>query len=120
MKHTPDCQARMARYTAWITRWPHYCKTCNAIGVIHDPGYWDARAGEGLPPNDEPCENCVASIDSDTTSVLGCCPRCVGIFDVANLLVDSKNATECPHCGWANGIGTDDHCPEVDCYCGEV
>jgi hypothetical protein len=133
--HTELCTARQLAYAVWIARWPNACTHCHARGVLYDSGYWDARAGEGLPPSEEPCEHCSGKeakpseerhlpaflLDTPEHIVghvgvqidFGYCPRCAGVMEVSD-------PVPCLHCGWNWGQGPDDYMPDNDCYCDEL
>lgn len=105
MKHTADCTQKTAETEQirreWVSKWPKYCRTCGGNGLIHDPGYFDYRAGVGLPPSYEPCE-CTESC------------RCARCGEIA--LKDETAEGPCTNCGW----NYDDALPYVhECYCWE-
>jgi hypothetical protein len=142
-KHSEACINAQIAATRWRVRWPKYCRRCGGRGTIHDPGYWDGRRGEGLPPSDEPCDYCQSHTVSPqqlrlknlhgsalSISVLmdlmgipnlaefARCPRC---FQHA-VRVDTDDPEACIACDWNWGKGADDYCPEVECIgsCAEV
>lgn len=99
-KHTLKCLLRLRRDANTLTRWiwhiqaftaayPKYCHECNGSGRTYDPGYWDARAGEGLPESEDYCEHCIGQ---------GNCPRCGAHVFTEDM--SDEELSLCSSCGW--------------------
>lgn len=115
MKHDQRCIAQSAKRQTWVQAHPHFCKKCDANGVVtstengapHGEGFWAMEVADD-------CEHCLGK---------GTCPRCGNtLFPHDNADGDQFNAwcenqDPCPHCGWNWGNGKADFAPDAECYC---
>jgi hypothetical protein len=113
MKHTEACRADMAESmllrSAYATRWPNYCTSCEGHGghshsenaAPHGSGrYWPMEIFE-------PCE-CAET---------GLCPRC-GLDAYEGDERWMRGEMPCPHCEWNNDRNDGDSMPQpYECFC---
>ena len=117
--HTEQCRKRflymLGRMNDWKWRWPKYCTSCDATGLLT----WSENQsplGSGMywPEEfEEPCEQCILK---------GKCPRCGHQHneDWNNYETDDEDSFDaCKFCGWDWDKGADDILPlcEDECMC---
>ena len=115
--HTEECRKRMlyelGRYKDWRWRWPLYCQSCDATGLV----CWSENQsplGSGMywPEEfEEPCEQCILK---------GKCPRCRHQHDKDWGYDECGEIYKaCELCGWEWNKGEDDILPlcEDECTC---
>jgi len=91
-----DLEAKAAE---WITKWPHYCRTCEAAGAL----YWTEHHDFGYPgePMQDICDECIGQDK---------CPRCGQRTFILN---DDDECPEiCSACGW--DVNKPDTLPPVE------